>query len=102
MTFLVAQAFHGNGFLAAFIAGLLANYNHESHFFHKTLHAMEIKIESIAKPVIFMMVGPLISIQDLWVNATMGLVISLLFIFIARPIAVYLSLLPTDLSLKEK
>ena len=42
----------GNGFLAAFLAGLLANYNHGQGHFHTTLRTMEIKVESIAKPMI--------------------------------------------------
>ena len=102
LTFLLAQAIHGNGFLAAFVCGLLANYNHGNHQFHKTLEVMTVKIESIAKPTIFMMVGPLISLQDLWDTAGTGLLISLLFMFVARPVAVYLSLLLTNLSFKEK
>lgn len=102
VTFLLAQLIHGNGFLAAFIAGLLANYNHGKGCFHKTLHTMEIKIESIAKPTIFMMVGPYVALSDLGNTAVMGLLVSLLFIFVARPVAVMLSMLPTNLNMKDK
>ena len=102
VTFLLAQVIHGNGFLAAFVAGLLANYNHGKEYFHTTLHAMEIKIESLAKPIIFMMVGPFVALGDLWDTALLGLVVSLVFIFIARPVAVMLSLLPTNVNMKEK
>lgn len=101
-TFVLAQSLHGNGFLAAFIAGLMANYNHTNHAVSKTLETMTIKIESIAKPTIFMMVGPLISLQDLWATAGTGLAISLLFMFVVRPIAVFVSLLPTNFTTKEK
>ncbi|MEI7611803.1 MAG: cation:proton antiporter [Betaproteobacteria bacterium] len=102
VTFLLAQAIHGNGFLAAFVAGLLANYNHGSEYFHKTLHTMEIQVESIAKPMIFMMVGPFVALSDLWDTALLGLLVSLAFILVARPVAVMLSMLPTDLSIKDK
>jgi NhaP-type Na+/H+ or K+/H+ antiporter len=102
VTFLLAQMIHGNGFLAAFLAGLLANYNHGKEYFHKTLHTMEIKIESIAKPTIFMMVGPFVSLGDLWDTAILGLLVSLVFILVARPVAVMLSMLPTDLNMKDK
>jgi NhaP-type Na+/H+ or K+/H+ antiporter len=102
VTFLLAQAIHGNGFMAAFVAGLLANYNHGKEYFHKTLHTMEIKIESIAKPTIFMMVGPFVALGDLWDTAVLGLLVSLFFILVARPVAVMLSLLPTNLSMKDK
>ena len=102
VTFLLAQVIHGNGFLAAFVAGLLANYNHGKHYFHTTLRTMEIKIESIAKPTIFMMVGPFVALSDLMATAVLGLLISVIFMLVARPVAVMLSLLPTDLSMKDK
>jgi NhaP-type Na+/H+ or K+/H+ antiporter len=102
LTFLLAQVIHGNGFLAAFVAGLLANYNHGTKLFHTTLHTMEIQIESIAKPTIFMMVGPFVALGDLWDSALLGLMVSAVFILIARPLAVMLSMLPTDLSMKDK
>jgi NhaP-type Na+/H+ or K+/H+ antiporter len=102
VTFLLAQTIHGNGFLAAFLAGLLANYNHGKGYFHTTLHTMEIKIESIAKPTIFMMVGPFVALGNLWDTALLGLLVSLAFILVARPVAVMLSMLPTGLSMKDK
>lgn len=102
VTFLLAQIIHGNGFLAAFVAGLLANYNYGRKYFHKTLHTMEIKVESIAKPTIFMMVGPFVALGDLWDTAILGLVVSLAFILVARPVAVMLSMLPTNLNMKDK
>jgi len=102
VTFLLAQIIHGNGFLAAFVAGLLANYNHGRAYFHKTLHTMEIKVESIAKPTIFMMVGPFVALGDLRDTAVLGLIVSLAFILVARPVAVMLSLLPTGLNMKDK
>jgi NhaP-type Na+/H+ or K+/H+ antiporter len=102
VTFLLAQVIHGNGFLAAFVAGLLANYNPAKEYFHKTLHTMEIKVESIAKPTIFMMVGPFVALGDLWDTALLGLLVSLVFILVARPVAVLVSMLPTDLGMKDK
>ncbi|WP_153118120.1 cation:proton antiporter domain-containing protein, partial [Rhodocyclus tenuis] len=102
LTFLLAQAIHGNGFLAAFVAGLLANYNHGKEYFHSTLRTMEVKIESVAKPTIFMMVGPFVALGDLWQTALLGLVVSLAFILVARPLAVMLSMLPTKVTLKER
>ena len=102
VTFVLAQAIHGNGFLAAFVAGLLANFNHGTHYFHGLLHSVEVKIESVAKPTIFMMVGPFVALQDLADTAVLGLCVSLVFIFFARPVAVLFSLFPTIVSLREK
>jgi NhaP-type Na+/H+ or K+/H+ antiporter len=102
MTFVLAQAIHGNGFLAAFVAGLLGHFNQGSPEFKTLLHTMESKIESVAKPTIFMMVGPFVSLSDLSQTVWLGLAISAVFIFVARPVSVMLSLLPTQISFKEK
>ncbi len=102
LTFLLAQALHGNGFLAAFVAGLLANFNRSAAHFHHLIEQTEAQIESVAKPVIFMMVGPFVSLPMLMDSALMGMAVSLLFIVIARPVAVFLSLLPTRMTFKEK
>lgn len=102
VTFLLAQAIHGNGFLAAFIAGLLANFNHSAEHFHGQLHNLETQIESVAKPMIFMMVGPFVALSDLADSALLGLGVAVLFMFVARPIAVMVSLLPTNISMREK
>ena len=101
-TFLLAQMLHGNGFLAAFVAGLLANFNHARPHFQAGLQHMETHIESLAKPIIFMMVGPFVSLDMLADTAVSGLLVSLLFMLVARPLAVFASLLVTNISLKEK
>lgn len=102
VTFVLAQLLHGNGFLAAFIAGLLANFNHGTPYFHGLLHNLEVKIESVAKPTIFMMVGPFVALQQLADTALLGLFVSLAFILLARPVAVFVSLMPTSISRQEK
>jgi NhaP-type Na+/H+ and K+/H+ antiporter len=48
------------------------------------------------------MVGPFVALDTLWNTAALGLVVSLAFILIARPVAVMLSMLPTSLNMKEK
>jgi NhaP-type Na+/H+ and K+/H+ antiporter len=93
---------HGNGFLAAFIAGLLANFNHGTHYFHGLLHNLEVKTESVAKPIIFMMVGPFVSLTQLADTALLGVWVSLAFMLLARPAAVFVSLLPTSITRQEK
>jgi NhaP-type Na+/H+ or K+/H+ antiporter len=102
VTFVLAQAMHGNGFLAAFVVGLLGNFNQGSPEFKTLLHTMESKIESVAKPIIFMMVGPFVSLSDLSQTVWLGLAISAVFILVARPVSVLLSLLPTQIGFKEK
>ena len=63
---------------------------------------METQIESVAKPTIFMMVGPFVALQTLADTAVLGLLVSLVFMAVARPVAVFISLLPTRISTQEK
>jgi NhaP-type Na+/H+ and K+/H+ antiporter len=49
-----------------------------------------------------MMVGPFVALGQLWDTALLGLLVSLVFILIARPVAVMLAMLPTDLDMKDK
>ena len=102
LTFVLAQMFHGNGFLAVFVSGLLANFTHKDPAFQPVLQRLDFKIESIAKPAIFMMVGPFVSLNQLVDTAGLGLVASCVLMFLARPIAVWVSLLPTNISSAEK
>ena len=62
----------------------------------------ETQIESLAKPVIFMMVGPFVSLSMLADTALLGLGVALLFMAVVRPVAVFVSLFFTRISLKEK
>ncbi len=96
-----AVYFEGSGFLAAFIAGLVADYNHSTHHFKKSLEFMEMQIDSFAKPAIFMMAGPFVSLSDLWETAGLGLMVALASVF-ARIIAVIVSLKLSNIATKNK
>jgi NhaP-type Na+/H+ and K+/H+ antiporter len=102
LTFVLAQMIHGNGFLAVFVSGLLANFSHKDPAFQPVLQRLDFKIESIAKPAIFMMVGPFVSLSQLVDTAGLGLIASCALMFLARPIAVWAALLPTNISRAEK
>lgn len=90
-TFTAATAFGGNGFLAVFVAGLLFqlrdHVKHVEHFFNHT-------IEGFMKPLIFMLLGTLVNFQNLQEFALPGIVMGLLFMFVLRPIVVFLTLFP--------
>ena len=79
----------GSGYLAAFIAGLL---------FHVTDHLRETEtffnhiVDGFFKPTIFIILGAMVNISSLLEYAWVGLIISLLFIFVIRPLAVAISL----------
>ncbi len=91
LCYLVAVAFHGSGFLAVFICGLLfqmeEHVSHVSHYFNHT-------IEGFMKPLIFMLLGATVDVEKLLQVAGPGILAGLAFIFIIRPLAVFITLSP--------
>lgn len=89
LAFVGALLLHGSGYLAAFIVGLLLGaLNHMHHteaFFMRS-------IEAFLKPLIFVLLGSMVNIQDLLTYAPIGITAALIFMFVIRPLAVFLSL----------
>ncbi len=89
LCFLVATVLHGSGFLAVFIAGLLFQLEqHVSHVEHYFVHT----IEGLMKPLIFLLLGASVDVHALMQVMVPGIVMGILFMFVIRPIAVFLSL----------
>jgi cell volume regulation protein A len=97
----VASELHGSGFLAVFIMGLLigdvhAPYKTEIERFHTAL-------ASLAEIAVFVALGLAIAgPTNLWDDLLPGLVLALLLAFVARPLAVALSLYGVRLRRQEK
>ncbi|MEK7614816.1 MAG: cation:proton antiporter [Patescibacteria group bacterium] len=89
MIFAFAIAFGGSGYLAAFIAGLLFVM---SEHLQETEHFFNHIIDGFFKPTIFLLLGALIDIPALIQYAPIGIAAALVFIFVIRPIAVFISL----------
>jgi cell volume regulation protein A len=89
LAFVGASAFGGSGFLAAFIAGLLFHVEEHmkeiEHFFYQV-------IDGVAKPAIFVLVGALVDIHALIAYAPVGILAALIFMFVLRPLMVFLML----------
>jgi cell volume regulation protein A len=96
----VAAIAHGSGFLAVFVAGILlgdAEYPHRREVirFHKSL-------ASLAEIVVFVALGLTVnnvSLGSVWADA---ILLSLILVFVARPIAVGPLLLPSRLRRGER
>jgi len=79
----------GSGYLAAFVAGLI---------FHLTEHLRETEkffnnlVDGFMKPIIFILLGALVDLPNLINYAPVGITVALVFMFLIRPIAVFLSL----------
>lgn len=86
-----AVAMGGNGFLAVFVSSLMFNLEermqHVEHYFNHT-------IEGFMKPLIFMLLGAAVNVDDLLQVTSIGVAMGLLFIFVIRPIVVFFTLSP--------
>lgn len=89
--FYLAYSFHGSGFLAVFVAGLL--FNVVSHM-KVTEHRVGDSIDAYFKPAVFVTLGAIVDLNLLWQNALIGIAAAVAFMAINRPIGVLVSLLP--------
>lgn len=90
----------GNGFLAVYVCGLtMAAFN----FVQKnTLTKFHDGIAWIMQIAMFLILGLLVFVKEVMVVAVPGLIVAFILIFIARPISVFIALLPFKVSLREK
>ncbi len=99
MIFTFAVTLGGSGYLAAFVAGLLfvmgKQLHHTEQFFNHT-------IEGFIKPTIFILLGALVDMGSLLDYAGIGIITALVFMFIIRPLAVFVSLAPFYFFKKQK
>lgn len=89
--FTIALALGGSGYLAAFIAGLLF---HLKEHLHETERFFNHIIEAFFKPIIFILLGALVNPHELIAYAGIGIAVSVVFMFVIRPITVGLMLAP--------
>lgn len=89
--FTFALLFGGSGYLAAFIAGLIFHF---AEHLHETEHFFNNLVDGFMKPVIFILLGALVDISSLVSYAPLGIAAALGFMFVIRPIAVFISMTP--------
>lgn len=91
LAFTLATVIGGNGFLAVFISSLLFNLQkhtqHVEHYFNHT-------IEGFMKPLIFMLLGAIVDVESLMSVVGIGVSMGFLFMFVIRPLVVFLALSP--------
>ena len=99
-TYSATHFIKGNGFLAVYIAGLMMA---RSNFIHK--HSLTKHYDGQAwllQIIMFLSLGLLVFPSKMLPVAGIGLLVSLFLIFVARPVAVFISLSLFKISLKEK
>lgn len=81
----------GAGFLAAFVSGLLTD---EVGGLKKVSHFYESLLSHLIKPFIFITLGALVPLPILLMYAPIGIIAGLIFMFVVRPLTVFIALFP--------
>lgn len=100
LTFGLATLLEGSGFLAVYVLGLLMG---KSDFLHKrSLLKFYDGNAWLMQIALFITLGLLVFPSQVWPVIIPGLLISLILILVARPVAVFFTLLPFKFSIREK
>jgi cell volume regulation protein A len=92
VTFLLAIALQGSGYLAAFVMGLL--FTATGHHMKKAEHGVNDYIDAFLKPAVFISLGAIVDVNLLLQYAPVGIAIGLAFMFLVRPVQVFACLAP--------
>jgi cell volume regulation protein A len=98
----IASVAHGSGFLAVFIAGLLVGDSRAPH--KDDIERFHVSLANLAEISVFVALGVTIDITDLGAGGlwSHGLLLALILVFVARPLAVGPMLLPARLGARER
>lgn len=100
LSFAVTEYFHGNGFLAVYMAGILIG-NSKIKYKYTQLSFFE-GFAWVMQIAMFVLLGAFTTLSDLVGFVIPSLVIAGILIFVARPIAVLISLAPFKVGLRSK
>lgn len=91
---------HGSGFLAVYVAGMVVGNHNIVH--KKNVFRFFDGMAWVAQIVMFLTLGLLVFPSQILTNFKTELSISLFLIILARPVGVFISLIPFKFSIKEK
>ncbi len=96
----LAAVMHASGFLAVYLAGLMVGNRVSRGLFN--IQRFHDGIAWLAQISLFLMLGLLVSPHKLMEYASSALLVAVVLMFVARPLAVWLCLLPFQFSWQEK
>lgn len=92
ISYSIAEALHGYGFIAVFLAAYVFRRFEKEHEYHEDLHNFSEQIERILMSALMVLFGVLISQGLLLDLKASGIFMALIFIFVIRPLSGYISL----------
>jgi cell volume regulation protein A len=96
----VTNTLYGNGFLAVYLAGIVAG--HEDFLHRRSVIRFHDGAAWLMQIAMFLVLGLLVFPSEIPPVFTTGLLLAASLIFLARPISIFLTLLPTNYTFKEK
>lgn len=100
LTYGLSDMAGGNGFLAVYLAGIIAGNRNFIH--RRSLLQFHDGLAWLMQITMFLTLGLLVFPSDLVPVMGLSLLIAVCLVFIARPAAVFLCLLPSPFNIKEK
>jgi cell volume regulation protein A len=100
LTYSVTNVLYGNGFLAVYIAGIVAG--HQDFVHRRSLIRFHDGIAWLMQITMFLTLGLLVFPTEIPPIITTGLLVAAALIFLARPVSIFLSLAFTQFNLREK
>jgi NhaP-type Na+/H+ or K+/H+ antiporter len=102
MAYGVAEAAHGYGFLAVFVAALALRATERDHEFHEAMHDFAEQVERLLMMLVLVLLGGAVASGLLdsltWKEAAFGLAL----VFIVRPLAGWIGLIGSPHSWRER
>lgn len=100
ITFSATDSFGGNGFLAIYIAGVYLG--NQDLINKKTILKMFDGLAWLMQIVLFLTLGLLVYPSQIMPVMEIGIIISLFLIFIARPVAIFVTTIPFKMRIQRK
>jgi potassium/hydrogen antiporter len=99
LVYSAATLLGGNGFIAIYAAGLVMGNTNLIH--RRSLMRFHDGLAWLMQIVMFLTLGLLVFPSQVWAVAGSGLLVSAFLIFVARPVSVFLGLLPFRMNLRK-
>ncbi|NLF94062.1 MAG: potassium/proton antiporter, partial [Oligosphaeraceae bacterium] len=100
LTFASTELIHGNGFMAVYVAGMVLG--NSRFIFHNSIGKFYDGFAWLMQVILFSMLGLLSFPSQIWEIKWAGGAIAAFLLLVARPVAVFLSMLRSNFSLSER
>jgi len=100
LAYSLTSILYGNGFLAVYLVGIVAG--HYDFLHRRSVMRFHDGIAWLMQITMFLTLGLLVFPSRILPIISTGLLVAASLVFLARPISIFLTLLPTSFSLKEK